>query len=201
MRFWKTPKINARKPVPLFDNIKNVKDIFHSRAGRLQTVDERIGIRGRVTAIKNYGRRDEEYACKDKRNLVTTQGIDRIHESLYNTATAIAAFENIGVSVDSDDPTAAETTSTFDEITTGGLGRKNARTDATGDISHIDDSSRTDLSVIFTASAAHTAVHKAGLFDVGTADSGVLIHAAAFDNDVSLSTNDTLTVEWQITLG
>ena len=129
--------------------------------------------------------------------MVTTDGRDDIHASLYGVpsgGTAGAAlYQHIGLSTNSTDPTAASTSLT-DEINSGGITRSQATT-----IAHTDNSNRTDLSYEFSSSGTHTAIHSAGLFSA--ASGGILVHAAAFDNDVTLQANDTLTVEWQITLG
>ena len=51
----------------------------------------------------------------------------------------------------------------------------------------------------FTASAAHTAVHKAALFNASS--SGTMSHAAEFSSDVTLAINDQLKVTFTLTLG
>ena len=179
------------------DEAMESRDVPRIQTSRHRKFEERFEPKGRITVIKNLGRRDEEYACKDMPNLVTNAGRDDIHGALYGVPSggtaSVAPYDYIGLTANATDPTTSSTALTA-EITSGGLSRAQATT-----ITHTDGSNRTDLSKEFTATAAHTNIHTAGLFSGATG--GVMAHAAAFTNTVTLQNNDTLTVEWQITLG
>lgn len=135
----------------------------------------------------------EHYECGE--NLLTEDGRDWLHTQAYtNTAasSAEAGARYIGLSANTTTPAAADTT-LAGEIDSGGLAR------AVGTASHTDDSAVTTIAKTFTATADHTAVHKSGLFNA--ASSGVLVHARAFSSDFTLSSGDSVTVTWTITLG
>ena len=99
-----------------------------------------------------------------------------------------------GLSAEATDPVAADTT-LVGEITTGGLTRVQATT-----ITHTVGTNVTTLAVTYTATAIHTALHKAGLFNQNTIG-GQMTHASEFTADVTLQIGDTLTVTWTLTLG
>jgi len=198
LNFWnhRMPKFSARNISREAGDATNVQDGSVRRKGSGRVISEPLLVpSGRVTVIKNYGRRDEEYACKNKKNLLTTEGRDELHKA-YTNSSGTGAFRYIGTSTSTADPTASTTQATYaSQITTNGLARAEA-----GSIDHTAGNSLTTLSKQFTATGgSHSNIHSAGLFNASTG--GQLIHAAAFDNDVTLQENDTLTVEWQITLG
>lgn len=128
-------------------------------------------------------------------NLLTTDGRDEFHALCYiNVATPNDGSNHLAVSADVGAPAAGDTALTG-EIVAGGL----ARSDPSDTISHVDNTNVSTIAHTFTASSAHTAVHKAALFNLNAA--GIMSHAAVFTSDVTLAINDTLTVTWTNTLG
>jgi len=127
-------------------------------------------------------------------NLLTEDGRDEFHAQDYtNTSAGNRGSGFIAVSAETTAPVVSDT-SLAGEITTGGLTRVDA-----GTKTHVNDTNTTTIATTFTASATHTDVHKAALFN---AISGVTMsHAAVFTSDVTLAINDTLTVTWTLTLG
>lgn len=150
-------------------------------------------IHGYVTVIKNVGTANEEVICLNKPNLLTDAGRDLFHAQCYtNTSAGTRGAGFIALTTDSAAASAASTT-LASEITTGGLARADASTK-----SHTAGTNTTSIQHTFTASATHTAVVKAGLFNA--ASSGVLAHENTFTT-VTLQSSDTLQVTWTITLG
>lgn len=130
-------------------------------------------------------------------NLLTDGGRDFFHAQDYtNTSAGTRGSNFIAVSTETTAPVAGDT-SLAGEITTNGLERAVATT-----ITHIAGTNVTTLAITFTATGAHTLVHKAALFNqAGPPVAGIMTHAAVFTSDVTLATNDTLTVTWTNTLG
>ena len=150
-------------------------------------------INGYVTIIKNVGKPDEQTLCKDKHNLLTTDGRDFFHAQVYtNTSAGTQGANYIALTTDSTGADAADTTLPG-EISTGGLGRAIATT-----ITHVDDSNTTTLVKTFTSSGTHTAVQMSGTFNASSV--GILAHEAVFTS-VTLVSSDTLQVTWTLTLG
>ena len=150
-------------------------------------------INGYVTVIKNAGKPDEQVLCKDKHNLLTTDGRDFFHAQVYtNTSAGTRAANFIALTTDSSGADAGDTTLPS-EITTGGLARGLADT-----ITHNNDSNVTTLVKTFTATATHTAVQMSGTFNA--ASGATLAHEATF-TAVTLVSSDTLQVTWTLTLG
>lgn len=134
-----------------------------------------------------------ERVCKVK-NLFTNAGRDFAHNQIYtNTAAGTRGAGFIAVSAETTAPAAGDTT-LAGEITTGGLGRADADTKT-----HTNGTNTSTIEETFTASGAHTAVHKAALFNASSA--GTMPHAANFSTDVTLATNDQLKVTFTLTLG
>ena len=147
---------------------------------------------GELTVIKNQGRPDEKILCYKKRNLLTNAGRDKAHAQIYTNTTAGARGAGfIAVTVDVAAPADADTVLTG-EITTGGLARADASTKT-----HPVGTNSTTISHTFTASATHTNVQKAALFDAAAV--GTMYHENTF-TATTLISSDTLTVTWTLTL-
>ena len=145
---------------------------------------------GRLTVIKNMGKPNEEIICKDKRNLLTDAGRTKAHAQIYtNTSAGARGCGFVAVTVNTAAPADGNTVLTG-EITTGGLARADASTKST-------TTNTTTISHTFTASATHTAVQKAALFDA--ASTGTMYHINTF-TATTLISSDTLTVTWTLTL-
>ncbi len=134
------------------------------------------------------------YASWDRQqvhNLLTDAGRDFLHLQGYETTGLGANGGNyIALTDDAGAPADGDTT-LASEITTGGLGR------TIGTVAHTPGENTSTVAKTFTASAAHTAVQKSGLFTASTA--GTLVHEATF-SAVNLQNNDQLQVTWTITL-
>lgn len=158
-----------------------------------EIVEIGLPIHGFVTVIKNQGKENEQILCKDQPNLLTTDGRDEFHQTMYIDTTATqTGFNFIAVTSDATAPNASDTILTG-EITTGGLIRVLATTRT-----HTDDTNQSTIAVTFTASAIHSNVQKSGLFDLVAV--GVLSHENTFTL-ADLEVNDTLTITWTLTLG
>ena len=163
------------------------------KAGKNTGLKEDSFINGYVTVIKNVGEADEQILCKDKHNLLTTDGRDFFHDQVYTNTTAGTRGANFIALTTDDTGAAAGDTTLPDEIATGGL----ERAVATG-ITHTNDTNVTTLVKTFTASATHTAVQMSGTFNASSG--GILAHEAVF-TAVTLVSSDTLQVTWTLTLG
>jgi hypothetical protein len=97
----------------------------------------------------------------------------------------------IGLTTNTGAPAAGDTTLTG-EITTNGLGR------AVGAYAHTADVASYTITVTFTASGTHTAVHKAGLFTA--ISGGTMAFESNLNADATLSSGDQLTVTWTINI-
>jgi hypothetical protein len=163
------------------------------KLGKQKDLNEDSFINGYVTIIKNVGKPDEQVLCKDKHNLLTTDGRDFFHAQVYtNTSAGTQGANYIALTTDSTGAAAGDTTLP-DEIDSGGL----ERAIATG-ITHTNDTNVTTLVKTFTASATHTAVQMSGTFNAASV--GILAHEAVF-TAVTLVSSDTLQVTWTLTLG
>lgn len=158
-------------------------------------LNEDTKINGYVTVIKNKGKWNEEVIQKDVPNLLTTSGRDFFHAQDYtNTSAGTKGSNGMAISAEATNPVAGDTT-LVGEITTGGLTRVQATT-----ITHTVSTNVTTLAVTYIATAIHTDLHKAGLFNQNTIG-GQMTHASEFTADVTLQIGDTLTVTWTLTLG
>ena len=147
---------------------------------------------GELTVIKNEGRPNEEILCYKKRNLLTDAGRDKAHAQIYtNTSAGARGAGFIAVTVNTAAPADGNTVLTG-EITAGGLARADASTKT-----HTGGTNSTTISHVFTASATHTAVQKAALFDA--ASTGTMYHINTF-TATTLINSDTLTVTWTLTV-
>lgn len=127
-------------------------------------------------------------------NLFTNAGRDFTHNQIYtNTSAGTRGAGFVAVSAETTAPAAGDTT-LAGEISTNGLARADATTK-----SHTNGTNTSTIEHTFTASGAHTAVHKAALFNASS--SGTMPHAANFSSDVTLATNDQLKVTFTLTLG
>lgn len=127
-------------------------------------------------------------------NVFTNAGRDLAHAQMYtNTSAGTRGCGFIASSADSGAVAAGDTTLTS-EIASGGLARADATTKT--------HSAGTNTSVIehtFTASATHTAVHKAAIFNASSG--GTMAHAAVFSSDVTLASGDQFKITFTLTLG
>lgn len=177
----------------IFEN-NTIDECLKASASRIRKLYGDIPIHGFVTVevIRKNG--DVETIMKDQPNLLTQDGRDLFHAQCYtNTAAGTRGSGFIAVSADVVAPVATDTT-LVGEIAAGGLSRADADTKT-----HTDNTNISTIQHTFTATAAHTAVHKSGMFN---AASGVtLTHAAVFATDVTLATDDQLRVTWTLTMG
>ena len=156
-------------------------------------MEDNMNIHGYVTIIKNAGTDSEEIICKDKHNLLTNSGRDAFHALAYtNTSAGTRGYGFIALTANAASPAATDTALTG-EIAAGGLARADATTKT-----HSSGTNTTTLQHTFTASAVHTAVVKAALFNA--ASSGTMAHINTFTS-VTLQSSDTLQVTWTLTLG
>ena len=163
--------------------------LYHELPIALGMKEHSISI-GELTVIKNIGRKDEQVLAFKKRNLLTDAGRAKAHAQIYtNTSAGARGCGFIAVTVNTAAPADGDTTLTG-EITAGGLARVDASTKST-------TLGVTTISTTFTASATHTAVQKAALFDA--ASSGTMYHENTF-TATTLISSDTLTVTWTLTL-
>jgi hypothetical protein len=129
-------------------------------------------------------------------NLLTQDGRDQFHSQCYietNAANTERGSGFIAVTTDTTGPAATDTVLTS-EIASGGLARADATTKT-----HTDNTNISNIDHTFTASATHTAVHKAAMFDASS--SGIMSHIANFSADATLVSGDTLRVNFTCTMG
>lgn len=145
--------------------------------------------------VKRAGSDDEWITfVENVHNVYTNAGRDRAHQEQYtNTSAGTRGAGFVAVSAETTAPTASDTT-LAGEITTGGLARADATTKT-----HTNGTNTSTIEHTYTASAGHTAVHKAAIFNASSA--GTMSHAAVFTSDVTLATNDQLKVTFTLTLG
>jgi len=157
---------------------------------------EKSKIVGRVTIIKNIGRKDEQIIVKDKPNLLTNSGRDFFHDQCYVNilqANATIGSNVIALTQDATAPDDADTELTG-EITANGLGRSQ------GAVVHNTDTDTTTITETFTATAVFAAVQKTALFNATTAPvSGIMTHELTF-SPIALAINESITVVWTLTL-
>lgn len=144
--------------------------------------------------VKRDGSEEWITIFENVHNVYTNAGRDRAHQEQYtNTAAGTRGAGFVAVSADTAAPAATDTALTG-EITTGGLARADATTKT-----HTNGTNTSTIEHTYTASAAHTAVHKAAIFNAASA--GTMSHAAVFSTDVTLAINDQLKVTFTLTLG
>lgn len=132
----------------------------------------------------------ELLAMGESTNLRTTVGADWQADVMGNS-TQPASARWIGLTTNASAASAASTTLTS-EIASGGLTR------AVGTYAHTASTSSYTITVTFTASATHTAVHRAGLFNA--ISSGTLVFETVLSSDVTLVSGDTLTITWTVNI-
>lgn len=123
-------------------------------------------------------------------NLRTTAGLNWQADVMGN-ATQPASARWIGLTVNTTAPAAGDTTLTG-EITTGGLGR------ALGTYAHTADATSYTITANWTASATHTAVNKAGLFNA--ASGGTMAFETVLNAQATLASGDQLQVTWTVNI-
>jgi hypothetical protein len=171
----------------------NSNSTLNTNMTKVKGMEDNMNIHGYVTVIKNVGTDSEEVICKDKHNLLTNSGRDWMHAQVYtNTSAGTRGAGYIGLSSNTGTPAATDTT-LAGEITANGLQRIDA-----GTKTHTGGTNSTTIQHTFTASAVHTAVVKASLFNA--ASNGFMAHINTF-TAVTLQASDTLQVTWTVTLG
>jgi len=171
----------------------NSNSTLNTNMTKVKGMEDNMNIHGYVTVIKNVGTDSEEIICKDKHNLLTNSGRDWMHAQVYtNTSAGTRGAGYIGLSSNTGTPAATDTT-LAGEITANGLQRIDA-----GTKTHTAGTNSTTIQHTFTASAVHTAVVKASLFNA--ASNGFMAHINTF-TAVTLQASDTLQVTWTVTLG
>ena len=203
MTFWnRTP---ADKTDPKSDNHSvvadklNVHDSAQALITKQRSLSDKVGISAAWTVTKNKGRANEQVACDRKKNLITDGGIDFILERLYESATTVVVAEvidRLALSSNQTAPTAADTTFPGEIILTD-LRRTGT---IAAELTVVDLPAATDtvdITYEYTATQAHSNIHKAALFQSAIAT--IPIHVIAFATDVDLVSGDTLTVEIEIT--
>lgn len=145
-------------------------------------------------AVKRAGFSEWEQITLYKHNTFTNAGRDLAHAQMYtNTSAGTRGAGYVAVSADTGTPAAGDTSLTG-EISTNGLARADATTKT-----HSAGTNTSTIEHTYTASGAHTAVHKAALFNASSGPT--MAHAAVFSSDVTLATNDQLKVTFTLTLG
>jgi hypothetical protein len=171
----------------------NSNSTLNTNMTKVKGMEDNMNIHGYVTVIKNVGTDSEEIICKDKHNLLTNSGRDWMHAQVYtDTSAGTRGAGYIGLSSNTGTPAATDTT-LAGEITANGLQRIDA-----GTKTHTGGTNSTTIQHTFTASAVHTAVVKASLFNA--ASNGYMAHINTF-TAVTLQASDTLQVTWTVTLG
>jgi hypothetical protein len=123
-------------------------------------------------------------------NLRTNAGADW-QAAVMGSDTQPASAQWIGLTTNATAPAAGDTTLTG-EIASGGLTR------AEGAYTHTNGTTSYKISFTFTATAAHTNVAKAGLFNASSA--GTMAFETLLSSTVTLAINDTLTIEWTVNI-
>lgn len=127
-------------------------------------------------------------------NTFTNAGRDLAHAQMYtNTSAGTRGCGYVAVSTEGTTPVAGDTT-LAGEISTNGLARADATTKT-----HTNGTNTSVVEHTYTASGAHTGVHKAAIFNASSA--GTMAHAANLSSDVTLATNDQLKITFTLTLG
>jgi hypothetical protein len=123
-------------------------------------------------------------------NLRTTVGADW-QAGVMGSSSQPASAQYIALTTNATAPAAGDTTLTS-EINSGGLAR------AIGTYSHTNGTSSYKITKVFTATASHTAVAKAGLFNASS--SGTMVFETLLASTATLAIDDTLTIEWTVNI-
>lgn len=127
-------------------------------------------------------------------NADDTLGTTPAATAAYGVASGMGPARYIGLTTDTVAPAAGDTVLTS-EITTGGLAR------ALGTYAHTGAATSYTLSKTFSATAAFTAVHKAGLFTASTlAAAGILAFESVLNADATLASGDSLALTWTVNI-
>ena len=206
MRFFRRNKDHDtnNKSVDGLVSKSKYRDSVRTEVSKTRSVHSKAVLSSHWLITKNKGRADEKIVC-DKDNLIPTAAIDWMINRLYHSSTSIYAHNahNIALSDDATTPLAANLTFPG-EITDGGLARTPTGGLLAATRDHTPGEDNITISKEFTATEAHTDIHKAALFAGETATQP--IHVIVFaeddsaDGDVDLAINDTLTVEVEVTV-
>jgi len=149
---------------------------------------------GYITAIvTRWQDGTSAYAAHLQKNLLTNNGRDVFHALCYtNTAAGTRGFGYVGVTTDTANPSASDT-SLAQELAASGFSRADATTKT-----HSAGTNSSTIEHTFTASGTVNSIVKSGTFN--NASSTVLGHEATFTS-ASLISGDTLKVTWTLNLG
>ena len=162
---------------------------------RRRGIDEGMNMHGFLTVVHTNAKTHKKTTLvKDRHNVLTNAGRDRIHNAIYENQGAASqlGFTHMGLTTNDQEELASHTT-LAGEISSGGLARADADT-----TTHGAGSNTSTIKHLFTATAVHTNVQKSGLFDSNSG--GTMGHENTF-TPVTLQNDDTLEVTWTITLG
>jgi|SRR5688500_838847 len=123
-------------------------------------------------------------------NLRTTAGLDW-QADVMGHATQPVSARWIGLTTNTAAPAAGDTALTG-EIAAGGLSR------VVGTYAHTPGATSYTITASWTASATHTAVHKAGLFNA--ASGGTMAFETNLNADATLASGDQLQVTWTVNI-
>lgn len=123
-------------------------------------------------------------------NLRTNAGADW-QAAVMGGDTQPASAQYIALTTNATAPAAGDTTLTG-EINSGGLAR------AEGAYTHTNGTTSYKITKTFTATASHTAVAKAGLFNASS--SGTMVFETLLASTATLAIDDTLTIEWTVNI-
>lgn len=163
-------------------------------------ISKRVNVAYLTVEVKRKGSDHWDTVCKDKHNVGTVVGQDKLHEVMYVNIAADGdsnwGANYIALSTNAGGSSSAHT-SVAGEITTNGLQRVGAGSLDT--IDHTASTNETTIEHTFTSSGTHTNVQLTGLLD-NTLASGtsVLVHENTF-TPTTLASGDELKVTWTIT--
>jgi uncharacterized membrane protein len=123
-------------------------------------------------------------------NLRTTAGLDWQADVMGN-ASQPASARWVGLTTNATAPAAGDTTLTS-EIASGGLTR------VAGTYAHTPGATSYTITASWTASATHTAVAKAGLFNASS--SGTMAFTTLLNATATLASGDQLQVTWTVNI-
>ena len=123
-------------------------------------------------------------------NLRTTAGLNWQADVMGNATQPVSA-RWIGLTTNATAPAAGDTTLTG-EIAAGGLSR------AVGTYAHTADATSYTIQATWTATATHTAVAKAGLFNASSA--GTMAFETLLNATATLASGDQLQVTWTVNI-
>lgn len=123
-------------------------------------------------------------------NLRTTAGLNWQADVMGNATQPVSA-RWVGVTTNATAPAAGDTTLTG-EIASGGLSR------VLGTYAHTEDATSYTITANWTASATHTAVAKAGLFNASS--SGTMAFETLLNATATLASGDQLQVTWTVNI-